>query len=193
MGAGQGLGVLLQLPNFPSSPCRIQTSKRGLLHGFKLEGTSHPSKLGFPLGGAASPLMGWCASHLGPGGTQLSHFHLPSSCAHSRNPPEPSRTFQTFQNVPELSETQNFDFLYMNLILRTLPDLIVMSWIPSETLNKLRFPNLSSYLLTTTSNLKRVTLRFANYADMVETTLRPITNSGIWRSIMAPTYSTMIQ
>ena len=81
----------------------------------------------------------------------------------------------------------------MNLILRTLPDLIVMSWIPSETPNKLRFPNLSSYLLTTTSNLKRVTLRFANYADMVETPLRPITNSGIWRSIMAPTYSTMIQ
>ena len=79
----------------------------------------------------------------------------------------------------------------MNLILRTIPDLIAMSWIPSETPNKLRFPNLSSYLLTTTSNLKRVTLRFVNYADMVETTPRPITNSGIWRSIMAPTYSTM--
>ena len=59
----------------------------------------------------------------------------------------------------------------MNLILRTLPDLIVMSWIPSETPNKLRFPNLSSYLLTTTSNLKRVTLRFANYADMIEAPL----------------------
>ena len=67
----------------------------------------------------------------------------------------------------------------MNLILRTLPDLIVMSWIPSKTPNKLRFPNLSSYLLTTTSNLKRVTLRFTNYVDMVETPLQPITNSGI--------------
>ena len=80
----------------------------------------------------------------------------------------------------------------MNLILRTIPDLLVMSWIPSETPNKLRSPSysISTY---TTSNLKRVTLRFANYADMVETPLRPITNSGIWRSIMAPTYSTMIQ
>ena len=28
------------------------------------------------------------------------------------------------------------DFLYMNLILRTIPDLLVMSWIPSETPNK---------------------------------------------------------
>ena len=79
----------------------------------------------------------------------------------------------------------------MNLILRTLTDLIVMSWIPSETPNNLRSPSysISTY---TTSNLKRVTLRFANYADMVETPLRPITNSGIWRSIMAPTYSTII-
>ena len=80
----------------------------------------------------------------------------------------------------------------MNLILRTIPDLIVMSRIPSETPNKLQSP--TSFTSTnTTSNLKRVTLRFANYADMVETPLRPITNSGIWRSIMAPTYSTMIQ
>ena len=80
----------------------------------------------------------------------------------------------------------------MNLILRTIPDLLVMSWIPSETANNLRSPSysISTY---TTSNLKRVTLQFANYADMVETPLRPITNSRIWRSIMAPTYSTIIQ
>ena len=80
----------------------------------------------------------------------------------------------------------------MNLILWIIPDLLVMSWIPSETPNKLRSPSysISTY---TTSNLKRVTLRFANYVDMVETPLQPITNSGIWRSIMAPTYSTMIQ
>ena len=29
-----------------------------------------------------------------------------------------------------------YDFLYMNLILRTIPELLVMSWIPSETPNK---------------------------------------------------------
>ena len=56
----------------------------------------------------------------------------------------------------------------MNLILRTIPD-----------------------QLKTTPNLKCVTLRFANYADMTETPLRSITNSRTWRSIMAPTYSTM--
>ena len=79
----------------------------------------------------------------------------------------------------------------MNLILRTIPELLVMSWIPSETPNNIRTPFHIPYLLKTTSNLKCVTLRFVNYADMVETSLRPITNSGIWRSIMAPTYSTM--
>ena len=66
----------------------------------------------------------------------------------------------------------------MNLILRTIPDLIVMSWIPYETPNKLRSP--TSFISTyTTSNRKRVTLRFVNYADMVETPLWPTTNSGI--------------
>ena len=54
----------------------------------------------------------------------------------------------------------------MNLILRTISDLIVMSRIPSETSNKLWSP--TSFISThTTSNLKRVTLRFANYADMI--------------------------
>ena len=83
------------------------------------------------------------------------------------------------------------DFLYMNLILRTIPELLVMSWIPSETPNNIRTPFHIPYLLKTTSNLKCVTLRFENYADMIETPLRSITNSGTWRSIIAPTYSTM--
>ena len=33
---------------------------------------------------------------------------------------------------------------------------------------------------------------FGNHADMTETPLRPITNSGIWIPILAPTCSTMI-
>ena len=79
----------------------------------------------------------------------------------------------------------------MNLILRTIPELLVMSGISSGTPNK--YSNSIPYSSTTisTSNFKCVTLRFENYADMVEYSLRPITNSGIWRSIMAPTYSTM--
>ena len=32
---------------------------------------------------------------------------------------------------------------------------------------------------------------FGNHADMTETPLRPITNSGIWIPILAPTFSTM--
>ena len=33
---------------------------------------------------------------------------------------------------------------------------------------------------------------YGNHADMTETTLRPITNSGIWIPMLAPTCSTMI-
>ena len=33
---------------------------------------------------------------------------------------------------------------------------------------------------------------FGRHADMIETTLRPITNSRIWIPMLAPTYSTMI-
>ena len=33
---------------------------------------------------------------------------------------------------------------------------------------------------------------FGNHADMTETTLRPITNNGIWIPMLAPTCSTMI-
>ena len=79
----------------------------------------------------------------------------------------------------------------MNLILRTIPGLLVMSGIPSETSNNTSNSIPYSSSTITTSNLKCVTLRFANYVDMVENSLLPITNSGIWRSIMAPTYSTM--
>ena len=39
--------------------------------------------------------------------------------------------------------------------------------------------------------LKCVTLRFVNRMDMTETLLRSIIISGIWRSMMTPTYSTM--
>ncbi len=83
------------------------------------------------------------------------------------------------------------DFLYMNLILRTIPELLVMSGISSGTPNKYSNSIPYSSCTISTSNLKCVTLRFENYADMIETLLRSITNSGTWRSIIAPTYSTM--
>ena len=104
---------------------------------------------------------------------------------------EPSKTFQ---NIPDYSGTfrnNSRTFQYMNLILRTIPDLLVMSWIPSETPNNLRSPShiLVSTLKTSTT-LKCVTLRFENNADMTETPHRSMINSGTWRSMMTPTCST---
>src|SRR3954470_21745508 len=71
----------------------------------------------------------------------------------------------------------------MNLILRTIPDLLVISRIPSETLNNIR--SLTNHSITTQQHriLKCVSLRFMNYADMTETLLRSITNRGIWKFI----------
>ena len=56
-------------------------------------------------------------------------------------PPVQYRKILNFSGNPEN------DFPYMNLILRTIPDLLVMSWIPSETSNKLRSPSHISNLL----------------------------------------------
>ena len=113
--------------------------------------------------------------------------------------PGPSRTFllepsETFHKIPEPSRpfrNNSITFQYMNLILRTIPDLLVMSRISSETPNKLRSPKLLSdnfpYLLRASPNFKRVSLRFANNADMIETPLRSITNSGVWIPVKVPT------
>src|SRR4051812_11815821 len=68
----------------------------------------------------------------------------------------------------------------MNLILRTIPDLLVISRIPSETLNNIRSLTQQHRIL------KCVSLRFVNYANMIETLLRSITNRGIWKLIWLP-------
>ena len=67
----------------------------------------------------------------------------------------------------------------MNLILRTLPELLVISRIPSETPNILRTYHIW-YLISTlaTSSVKCVTLRVREYVDMTETLLWSIINSG---------------
>src|SRR4051812_43962612 len=79
----------------------------------------------------------------------------------------------------------------MNLILHTIPDLVVISWIPSETSNNIR----SSYLhfISTKQHriLKCVSLRFVNYVDMTETLLQSITNRGICKFIWLPHISTI--
>src|SRR3954463_13353733 len=79
----------------------------------------------------------------------------------------------------------------MNLILRTIPDLLVISWIQSETPNNIL--SLTHHSITTQQDriLKCVSLRFVNYADMIETLLRSITNRGIWKFIWLPHISTI--
>src|SRR3954467_14843293 len=79
----------------------------------------------------------------------------------------------------------------MNLILRTIPHLLMISRIPSETPNNIR--SLTNHSITTQQHriLKCVSLRFVNYADMIETLLRSITNRGIWKFIWLPHISTI--
>src|SRR3954469_12019929 len=74
----------------------------------------------------------------------------------------------------------------MNLILRTIPELLVISRISSETPNNIR--SLTHHSITTQQHriLKCVYQRFVNYADMIETLLRTITNRGIWKFIWLP-------
>ena len=79
----------------------------------------------------------------------------------------------------------------MNLILRTIPDLLVISRIPSETPNNIRYPYYHSISTKQHRILKCVSLRFVNYADMTETLLRSITNRGIWKFRWLPHISTI--
>src|SRR3954471_10644850 len=79
----------------------------------------------------------------------------------------------------------------MNLIHRTIPDLLVISWIPSETPNNIRHPDYNSLSSKQDRILKCVSLRFVNYADMTKTLLRSITNRGIWKFIWIPHISTI--
>src|SRR4051812_19292680 len=79
----------------------------------------------------------------------------------------------------------------MNLILRTNPDLLVIPRIPSETPNNIW--SLTHHSINTQQRriLKCVSLRFVNYADMIKTLLRTITNRGIWKFIWLPHISTL--
>src|SRR3954466_4907033 len=79
----------------------------------------------------------------------------------------------------------------MNLILWTIPNLLVIFRIPSETPNNIRSPYLHSISNKQHQILKCVSLRFVNYADMTETLLQSITNRGIWKFIWLPHISTI--
>src|SRR4051812_37395408 len=79
----------------------------------------------------------------------------------------------------------------MNLLLQTIPDLLMISQIPSYTPNNIRSVTHHSINTQQYRILKCVSLRFVNYADMIETLLRTITNRGIWKFIWLPHISTI--
>ena len=61
----------------------------------------------------------------------------PGQVGPTRGPSEPSRTFPVqYRKNPELFRNPKNTFPYMILYLRTIPELLMASWIPSETLNK---------------------------------------------------------
>ena len=56
-----------------------------------------------------------------------------------RNPPEPSGSFPVqYRKNPNFSRNPNNNFPYINLYLRTIPELLVTSGISSETPNNIR-------------------------------------------------------
>src|SRR3954462_13849855 len=65
--------------------------------------------------------------------------------------------------------------------------------IPDPTRDSKNIRSLTHHSITTQQHriLKCVSLRFVNYADMIETLLRTITNRGIWKFIWLPHISTI--
>jgi hypothetical protein len=74
----------------------------------------------------------------------------------------------------------------MNFILQTIPELLVMSWFPSETLHVSPYHSITTLA---SMSVKCVTLQVREYVDMIKTPLLLIINNGTWKSVMTPTYS----
>ena len=67
------------------------------------------------------PMWTWCTTH-------LAHVVPPGQVGPTVGPPEPSRRFPVrYRKNPELFRNPKINFPYMNLILRTIPNLLVMS------------------------------------------------------------------
>src|SRR3954467_289049 len=112
--------------------------------------------------------------------------------------PEGGTTLAPFRKVleasgtipinPEQFRTPKTALPYMNLILRTTSEPLVMSRIPSETPNKKTHKPIIQSILAS-RHVKCVTLRVREYADMI---FYQIINSGVWKPILTPTHSSMI-
>ena len=97
-----------------------------------------PPTLGFPTLGAWEA-QGGCTSPPGAG------YHAPSAYGalrdrwpHPVDPRDPSGGPGTIPMTPKLSRWPKLDFLYINLYLRTIPELLVTSRISSRTPNNIR-------------------------------------------------------
>ena len=98
-----------------------------------------------------------------------------------RNPPEPSGSFPVqYRKNPNFFRNPNNNFPYINLYLRTIPELLVTSRISSGTPNNFRV-TAYSYLYNPSITEPEVCrpYGFGRHVDMTEMALRSITNSGI--------------
>ena len=95
-----------------------------------------PPTLGFPTLGAWGEAQGGRPSPLRAGSLPLSaHGALRDRWPHPVDPRDPSGGPGTIPITHETFRWPKLDFLYINLHLRTIPELLVMSRISSGTLN----------------------------------------------------------
>ena len=104
-----------------------------------------PSPLGFPPSHAHGPWGAWCPwpikarAPLQPMLLYWTWWNNFRTSEPLRNPPEPSRSFPVqYRKNPNFSRNPNNNFPYINLYLRTIPELLVTSGISSGTPNNIR-------------------------------------------------------
>jgi hypothetical protein len=149
VGRGGGFAPALPYIGGWAASLAPPPSPRAGGQGVEWEASFPPSllniPLGFPLGLAGWALRAWCAWTKWPGHSPLGPHRPPSSgptmaplwnlLEHSGTIPINSKTFL---------ESKNY-FLYMNLILRTIPEPLVISWISTKTPNKNSITNYLFY------------------------------------------------
>ena len=96
-----------------------------------------------PWGAAAWAFGAGRLAHVGQRATTPVHVDPTRTSGPHPGTPEPSRTFPVrYPKNPELFRNPKNTFPYMNLYLQTIPELLVTSWIPSETPNNSSTPEL---------------------------------------------------
>jgi hypothetical protein len=138
----------------------------------------------------------WSAAtlaHVGLGRPLMVHVALRGRWAPPVDPWNPSGPPGTLPAIPWIFPILQVSLpIYKSLHMdyfggpRDVPDPIWDSELLSDS--PYEYPNTTLAL----PNVKCVTLRVREHADMIETPLRSIINSGTWMPILTPTYSTKI-